>query len=516
MMTALEKNLTRPLIDLIAGLDQSCAVIDVSGLALDSRHVVRGDVFLACKGHLVDGRNFINQAIAAGAVAIVADRDECWPKNTERQGVPIIVVDNLSSQLSAIAGKFFQHPSAVVPVIAVTGTNGKTSCTQLMMQLLNRMHKSCAVMGTLGVSLDGAATTNSDANNLDAVINTTPDAVAVQANLAQWRDALVDAVAMEVSSHGIEQGRVAALQFSLALFTNLSRDHLDYHGSMQAYAQAKASLFQQAGLKKAVLNSDDDFSKTILAAMSDEVEVFSYSIQAASNSSVWVDTISYHREGVSAKLHSPWGQFELNSPLLGAFNLSNVVGVIAALGALGYPLPALMAEIPRLKTVPGRMQRIDADDLAVVVDYAHTPDALEQALKAMRVHTEGKLWCVFGCGGDRDQGKRAQMGEVAQRCADHVVVTSDNPRSESANTIIDDILVAVDSPTLVEEDRAIAIEQVIVRAAPGDSILVAGKGHEDYQQIGDQRLPFSDIKQARLALAKRTAVANSAALESGT
>ena len=494
MMTLLEQEKQQRLGDLIAVDDRDLAAISVSGIALDSRFVKPGNVFLACKGYAVDGRDYIDQAIESGAAVVVADKGGRWIKNTEHRGVAVIVVDALGRQLSAIAGNFFEHPSATLPIIAVTGTNGKTSCTQLMMQLFNRLDKSCAVIGTLGAGVDG---------HLNEGINTTPDAISIQECLAQWRDTAVDVVAMEVSSHGIEQGRVAALQLELALFTNLSRDHLDYHGSMQAYAEAKASLFRQSSLKKAVINYDDAFAAELIQSVDSDVEIVSYSIQSTSMTTVWVDNICYHHEGVSACLYSPWGQFELNSPLLGAFNLSNVVAVISCLGVLGYSLPEVIAEIPSLKTVAGRMQRIAAADLAVVVDYAHTPDALEQALKAMRVHTEGRLWCVFGCGGDRDQGKRPQMGEVAQRYADHVVVTSDNPRSESANTIIDDILVAIDCPSLVEEDRAKAIEQVIINAAPGDSILIAGKGHEDYQQIGDQRLPFSDIKQARLALSKR-------------
>ncbi|MEE8060007.1 MAG: UDP-N-acetylmuramoyl-L-alanyl-D-glutamate--2,6-diaminopimelate ligase [Pseudomonadales bacterium] len=501
MMAAIEQQNIKCLGDLIAADDKNIAAITVADIKLDSRLVCAGDLFLACKGHAVDGRNFIDQAIAAGAAAVVADKDALWPENTELQGVPIIVMENLNLQLSAIAGNFFGQPSTALSVVAVTGTNGKTTCTQLMMQLLNRLHKSCAVIGTLGTGVEG---------DLDVGINTTPDAVSVQAHLAQWCEDQVNTVVMEVSSHGLEQGRVAALQFELALFTNLSRDHLDYHGSMQAYAEAKASLFRQSALQKAVINSDDAFAETLFNIVAADVDIFSYSIQPVANDkrtpAVWVENIAYHSEGVKARLHSPWGQFELNSPLLGAFNLSNVVAVIASLGALGYPVSIVVDEIAGLKTVVGRMERVTsaAAGLCVVVDYAHTPDALLQALQAMRNHTQGQLWCVFGCGGDRDQGKRFQMGAVAQRFADHVVVTSDNPRTESARTIIDEILSGVDCPTLVEEDRARAIEFAIVSAAPGDSVLIAGKGHEDYQLIGAQRFPFSDIKQARLALSKRT------------
>lgn len=498
MLSPTTAKTTRRLDQLIAINNQSMAAIEVSGLQLDSRKVSAGDLFVACKGHAVDGRNYIDEAIAAGAMAVVADKDDIWTEDTVLHGVPVIVLENLASRLSQIAGNFFQHPSSGLAVLAVTGTNGKTSCTQLLMQLLNLLDHSCAVIGTLGAGVDG---------EFDNVSNTTPDAITIQQYLARWRDQQVTTVAMEISSHGLEQGRVSALQFELALFTNLSRDHLDYHGSMQAYAMAKARLFQQPGLKIAVINCDDDFSVELMAMVSAGVELIAYSTagQRQQSVDVWVEDVDYHSEGVSCNLRSPWGQFKLNSPLLGAFNLSNVVAVITCLGALKYSLDDVVAALPGLGTVPGRMQRITPPaDITVVVDYAHTPDALEQALLAMRLHTTGKLWCVFGCGGDRDQGKRQHMGEIAQSHADHVVVTSDNPRSESMRAIIDEILGGVDCPTMVEEDRGMAIDAVIANAKPGDSVLIAGKGHEQYQQVGDQLLPFSDIDHASIALSKRS------------
>ncbi len=500
MMTATELNPQKRLGDLIDIHDQALAAIAVSGIELDSRKISAGDVFLACAGFAVDGRDYIDQAIAAGAVAVLAESGEQWLSHSEYQGVPVIVVENLSQKLSAIAGQFFDNPSSQLPVLAVTGTNGKTSCTQLLMQLLNAMNKSCAVIGTLGTGADG---------ELAAGINTTPDAVAIQKLLAQWLAEDISTVAMEVSSHGLEQGRVQALQFELALFTNLSRDHLDYHGSMQAYAEAKARLFKQPGLKRAVINADDSFSETLLNIINDDVEVIRYSIDAAKDVckriDVWVENIAYHPEGVTAQYHSPWGEFELHSPLLGDFNLSNVVAAVSGLGVMGYSVATVIEGLKSLGTIAGRMEKISAvSDINVVVDYAHTPDALEKALVAIRQHSDADVWCVFGCGGDRDQGKRPQMGEVVQRYADHVVVTSDNPRHEKAEDIINEILGGVDRPSLVEEDRAIAIDFAICNAKAGDCVLLAGKGHEDYQQVGDLRLPFSDIKQARLALAKRS------------
>lgn len=503
MMAATELNNQKPLGELIEVSDQTLAAIQVSGVELDSRQVSAGDVFLACAGFAVDGRDYIDQAIAAGAVAVLAEQNDQWANYSERNGVPVLVVENLSQKISGIAGQFFDHPSKQLPVLAVTGTNGKTSCTQLLMQLLNAMNKSCAVIGTLGTGADGA---------MEAGINTTPSAVAIQKLLATWLAQGISTVAMEVSSHGLEQGRVQALQFELALFTNLSRDHLDYHGSMQAYAEAKARLFKQPGLKRAVINIDDSFSETLLNIIADDVEVIRYSVDAAKDAAkridVWVENISYHPDGVSAQFHSPWGEFELHSPLLGDFNLSNVVAAVSGLGAQGYPVATVIESLKALGTIAGRMEKISATaDINVVVDYAHTPDALEKALVAIRQHSDGDVWCVFGCGGDRDQGKRPQMGEMVQRYADHIVVTSDNPRHEQASDIINEILGGIDCPSLVEEDRAIAIEFAISNAKAGDCVLIAGKGHEDYQQVGDLRIPFSDIKQARLALAERAGVA---------
>lgn len=485
--------------DLIDIADQCSAIIELSGVESDSRKIVAGDLFLAVAGQAVDGRDYIAQAVVNGAVAVLVERGGAWSANSDWQGVPVIAVDNLNARLSEIAGQFYHHPSRELSLIGVTGTNGKTSCTQLYMQLVNLLDKSCGVIGTLGAGVDG---------HLNEGLNTTPDAISVQRVLAEWRDNKLPVAAMEVSSHGLEQGRVAAVQFELALFTNLSRDHLDYHGSMIAYGQAKARLFRQSGLKRAVINVDDQFGCTLVDVVTDAVEVIRYGIErdalTSHSADVWVDSVQFHPRGVKAQLHSPWGTVGINSPLLGAFNLSNLVAVICCLGVQGFSLSSVAAAIPQLTTVPGRMERVVSNaDISVVVDYAHTPDGLEKALLAMRQHTSGNLWCVFGCGGNRDHGKRPLMGALVQRYADHVVVTSDNPRNESAKEIIDEILGGVDRPIMVEEDRATAIRFAISNASVGDCVLIAGKGHEDYQLIGDRKMPFSDIKQARLALVSR-------------
>ncbi len=499
MMAMQHSNRFKTLADLV-GWDRPVSAvlagIPVRGLQLDSRCIGEDDVFIACKGVAQDGRDFIREAVAMGAVAVLAERDEQWPEDRDCDGVPVLVVDQLSHKVSELAAVFYDHPGQQLPVVGVTGTNGKTSCTQLMGQLLHELDQSCGILGTLGVGLYG---------QLQAGINTTPDAISIQRHLADWLQASLAAAAMEVSSHGLEQGRVAAVPFRVAIFTNLSRDHLDYHGTMQAYGEAKLELFQQAGLRVAVINADDEFAETVVAAMPDEVQVLRYSL-SDSSADIYARAIEFSAAAVRAELVSPWGVHSLRSPLLGNFNLANLLAALAALASLGYSLAELCAACNALTPVSGRMEKIAFDsDIEVVVDYAHTPDALANALQALRPHTRGQLWCVFGCGGDRDQGKRPEMGRIAEQLADQVVVTSDNPRSENADTIVNDILIGVAAPALVETDRAKAIAYAISQARPGDSILLAGKGHEDYQQVGEQRLPFSDLQQARLALQQRRA-----------
>jgi UDP-N-acetylmuramoyl-L-alanyl-D-glutamate--2,6-diaminopimelate ligase len=418
--------------------------------------------------------------------------------------VPVIEVDDLSALVGRIASNFYQHPSGKIPIVAITGTNGKTSCSHLLMQLINQVGKRAAVIGTLGCGVDQDFASDVA---VDAV-NTTPDAVSIHRYLDQWQAMGVDVVAMEASSHGLVQKRMDGVQVEVAVFTNLTRDHLDYHGTMQAYAEAKARLFQLPHLKTAVLNIDDPFAQTLESLIADDVRVVRYSAHTASNkepmADVWVESINYSAEGVGGVIHSPWGDYAFSSPLLGEFNLSNLLAVISVMGVMNYSVADIIKAIPTLKTIAGRMEKVSTGlGINVVVDYAHTPDALEQALVAMRLHSGGKLWCVFGCGGDRDQGKRPQMGKIAELFADHVIVTSDNPRHEPADEIIDSILTGISRPSLVESDREKAIAFAIGHAEKGDSILIAGKGHEAFQQYGDTKIPFSDIKQARLALALR-------------
>ena len=483
-------------------LSVELASLVVSGLQLDSRKLVPGDLFIAYPGLHSDGRHYLAQAQAAGAVAALVESENYKPTN--ETPLPVIAIENLAHKVSAIAGRFYADPSASLPLIGITGTNGKTTCTQLLAQLFALLGKPAGVIGTLGYGLLAA-----DANS--TLVNTgltTPDAVSVQRILAELLDDGAAVVAMEVSSHSLDQGRVAGLHFSTAVFTNLTQDHLDYHQTMAAYQQAKAQLFNAPGLQNAIVNSDDLAGRTIITelAASSEVSCYAYS-RSQKEADIYVAELTFGSQGICAQLVTPWGQGELRSALQGEFNLSNLLAVIGAACVEGHALPAVLAAVAQLKSVPGRLEVVDAQALpVVVVDYAHTADALEKALTALRPACQGRLWCVFGCGGDRDQGKRPVMGAIASELADQLVITSDNPRSEDAQAIIDAVLEGVpgDSNKTSEPqafvDRRTAIRFAVSNAAEQDVVLIAGKGHEDYQLIKDQRLPFNDVGEARLAL----------------
>lgn len=506
MMTA-AKLLGKKLGDLLPNVEGKLAAHAVTGLALDSRWVRAGDLFFAYPGERSDGRDFIEQAVNAGAAAICVEANAALSTNEfSSLSVPVVAVPNLRTQVSAIADRYFDCPSAAMAVIGVTGTNGKTSVTQLLGQALRLLGRRCGVIGTLGNSIDGRVSGGG---------LTTPDPIGLQQQLADWRDQQVRYTAMEVSSHGLAQGRVSGVKFRGAVFTNLTRDHLDFHGSMENYGATKAELFAHDGLQFAVINADDNFGRELANLVSTHkpaVKVLGYSCDDGVNehTAIKAHQIEYSLAGVLAKVVTPWGDLNVHSPLLGEFNLSNLLAVIAVLGELNFSATEIEKIIPLLKPIAGRMERIEgAGDIEVVVDYAHTPDALEQALLALRRHCTGKLWCVFGCGGDRDRGKRPLMGEIAARLADCVIVTSDNPRSENPADIISEIIseivadAAKKSAVQIELDRATAIALAVNSAQPGDLILIAGKGHEDYQLIGSERLPFSDMAVARTAMQQR-------------
>lgn len=456
----------------------------VTGIKLDSRQVTNGDLFVAVQGYQSDGRDFIEQAIVAGAHAVLAEADVEEVRN--RQGVPIIAVPQLRNHLSAIAGRFFGHPSHAMKVIGVTGTNGKTSVTHILAQLLAQLGETAGVIGTTGSGLIG---------RLLPEQHTTPDAVAVQQRLATLKAEGATAVAMEVSSHALVQRRVEALQFSAAAATNISRDHLDYHGTMAAYSEAKLRLFTELNPQHAVLNADDATLRGWqLELQAAEVPVQTFSLEAAT--AQWrAAEIEFEDHGTRFTLHTQAQQYAVQSPLLGQFNVYNVLTALSTLATLGYDLVAATRAVAKLQPVPGRMETFFSDGQPLaVVDYAHTPDALQQVLQALRRHCRGQLWCVFGCGGDRDRGKRPQMGRVAAELADRVVVTDDNPRTEDAEHIIADILTGMVRRDHVEvkPGREAAVLATLAAAGPQDVVLLAGKGHEDYQVIGRQRVPYNE------------------------
>ena len=460
-------------------------------LTLDSRNVRGGDLFLAVPGANFDGRDHIADALKRGAAAVAYEVEGA--KVLPITDVPLIPVKGLAAQLSDIAGRFYGDPSRSLNLVGVTGTNGKTSVTQLVAQALDLLGQHCGIVGTLGTGFYGA---------LQSGRHTTPDPIAVQATMTDLKKAGARAVAMEVSSHGLDQGRATALAFDVAVLTNLSRDHLDYHGTMQAYGEAKAKLFAWSDLRCRVINIDDEFGRT-LAAEKRESRLITYSLEDSSAYLYCRDAV-FGDEGVRATLVTPQGQHLLRSSLLGRFNLSNVLAAVGALLGLDYALDEILKVLPQLEGPVGRMQRLGGGAKPlVVVDYAHTPDALEKVLTALRPHAKGRLLCLFGCGGDRDRGKRPLMAEVVERLADGVLVTDDNPRSEVPTQIFDDIrqgFSAVQNVRFVE-GRGQAIAEIIANACADDVIVLAGKGHEDYQEINGQRQAFSDLEEAAKALA---------------
>lgn len=460
-------------------------------LTLDSRNVRGGDLFLAVPGANFDGRDHIADALKRGAAAVAYEVEGA--KVLPITDVPLIPVKGLAAQLSDIAGRFYGDPSRSLNLVGVTGTNGKTSVTQLVAQALDLLGQHCGIVGTLGTGFYGA---------LQSGRHTTPDPIAVQATMTDLKKAGARAVAMEVSSHGLDQGRATALAFDVAVLTNLSRDHLDYHGTMQAYGEAKAKLFAWSDLRCRVLNIDDEFGRT-LAAEKRESRLITYSLEDSS-AYLFCRDAKFGDDGVRATLVTPQGQHLLRSSLLGRFNLSNVLAAVGALLGLDYALDEILKVLPQLEGPVGRMQRLGGGAKPlVVVDYAHTPDALEKVLTALRPHAKGRLLCLFGCGGDRDRGKRPLMAEVVERLADGVLVTDDNPRSEVPTQIFDDIrqgFSAVQSVRFVE-GRGQAIADIIAGASADDVIVLAGKGHEDYQEINGQRQDFSDLEEAAKALA---------------
>ncbi len=472
-------------------LPEAASSVLIRELTLDSRKVRPGDLFLAVPGTQQDGRVHIADAIARGAAAVAYEAEGALPMTAH--SAELVALKGLAGQLSAIAGRFYGEPSRGLHLIGITGTNGKTSVSQLLAQALDLLGERCGIVGTLG---------NGFYNALALGRHTTPDPIGVQATLADMKNAGARAVAMEVSSHGLHQGRVAALAFDVAVFTNLSRDHLDYHGSMQAYGEAKAALFAWSGLRCRVLNLDDAFGRE-LAAAEHPSRLIGYSLENPA-AYLYCRDIRFDEQGVRATLVTPRGEGHLRSSLLGRFNLSNLLAVVGALLGMDYALDEILKLLPQLQGPVGRMQRLGGvKQPLLVVDYAHTPDALEKVLEALRPHVKGRLLCLFGCGGDRDRGKRPLMAAVVERLADGVLVTDDNPRSEAPEQIFNDIRAGFANPEAVQfvHGRGQAIAQLVAAASADDVLVLAGKGHEDYQEIHGERQPFSDLIEAGKALA---------------
>ena len=515
------------------------------GLSLNSKKVHEGYLFLACAGvgnGSQHGIAYAGEAINLGASCIAWEptKDvETMPANCLAQredgsvNVPLIKVEDLHENVGAIASRFYQHPSRSLSVIGVTGTNGKTSTAHFIAQLIHDIEnassttnpvaaKQCAVIGTLGNGFYG---------QLEESTHTTPDAVTLQALIAKYRDEQARTLVMEVSSHALSQGRVNGVEFDCAIFTNLTRDHLDYHGDMKSYADEKLKLFHFSSLKQVIVNQDDSFADVILDSLkadslkkdslkadsiknespasdsavseSKKVSVVRYSKKDKS-ADYYADEINLSSDGISFVLHVKESVFTVKAHIVGDFNIENILASIAALHSQGYDINTLVSSVEKLAVVPGRMEKIIihpelidnamAELPLIVVDYAHTPDALDKGLCALKAHTRGKLICLFGCGGDRDKGKRPMMAKAAQQQADRIIVTSDNPRTESAEQIIEEIISGFNNldNVVIEIDREKAIHTTLQSMTADDVVLIAGKGHEDYQEINGQRFPFSD------------------------
>lgn len=460
----------------------------IGQLVTDSRKVQEGDVFVALKGTQVDGAQYVQQAIEQDACAILIDADSTLEPIKWQQGVPLIPIYQLQQNLGEIAARYYGYPSKKLRIIGVTGTNGKTSCSHFLAQMLNAFGVRCGIIGTLGCGFYG---------DLHETGFTTPDAVTLQSILHQFVKKGAQAVAMEVSSHAIHQGRINGIEFETGIFTNLTQDHLDYHGTMENYAAVKFRYLADFPITNLVINADDAYGAKWLQKLVALKKVFPYSVKQNTKN------IELSLQGVQADVSTEWGNAKITLPVVGDFNLSNALAVINTLCLMGYSINSIAEKMKQLTPVPGRMQTIFAPGFPlVVVDFAHTPDALEKVLQTLRSHSHGKLICVFGCGGDRDQTKRPLMGAMVEKYADIAIITNDNPRHEQPEVIAKAIQSGFAKPDSVqiELDRSKAIKKSIQLATANDCILIAGKGAERYQQIGDEKFPFSDVEQAQMLI----------------
>ncbi len=479
--------------------NHSALELEVTGIKTNSLACQPGDLFVGLPGTRVDGGDFWAGALAAGAIAaIISPAAYAKTQPGSRSESPCVTpVEDVVNACAEIASTFYGRPTQQLKMVGVTGTNGKTTTTHLIEYLLNQNQQRTALLGTLYTRWPGYEKVAS---------HTTPFAVDLQAQLAEAVTAGCQVAVMEVSSHALAQRRVLGCTFDVAVFTNLTQDHLDYHKDMEDYFAAKALLFGGDYLRdRAIVNLDDAYGQRLKAQAGNQVWGYSKTNPAAD---LWADQLTYGSDGIQGTLHTPKGDRPFTAPLVGQFNLENLLAAVGTLLHLGLELDAVVAGLAQFSGVPGRMEQVKispTQDIGVIVDYAHTPDSLESLLKASRPFAQGKLICVFGCGGDRDRTKRPLMGGIAARLADLAIVTSDNPRTEDPESILKDVVAGIPSDVvpLVIGDRAEAIRRAILEAEPGDSVLIAGKGHEDYQILGTEKIHFDDREQARLALGER-------------
>jgi len=475
--------------ELLEGWVDTAPAVRLKGICLDNRSIEPGEAFVAVQGQLGHGLDYAQAAVAAGAVAVIHDGLQPLPQ----LAVPAVMVTGLGDKLGELASRYFGAPSEQMTIAGVTGTNGKTSVAHYLAQSWQRVYANAGMVGTLGYGPVG---------HIQSGERTTPDAIRLQQVLEDCLKAGVERLAMEVSSHALQQHRCQTVQFDAAIFTNLTRDHLDYHGDMAEYAAAKRRLFTDHAPAFAIINHDDELGKKWFGELNGGMQMLSFGLQEGAELRAKVRSMDIN--GMNIRIDGPWGSEDFHTSLLGEFNASNLLATAGTLALLGMPWNRVLHQLEVMQPVPGRMMRLGGElgQPVVVIDYAHTPDALEHALQAARAHLNGQLTCVFGCGGNRDQGKRPQMGRAAEMLADNVFVTSDNPRDESASSIIDDVMAGFESPAraTVEPDRAAAIHRAIANCKPGDIVLVAGKGHETWQEIGGQKIPFSDESTILTAL----------------
>ncbi|MGY8814506.1 MAG: UDP-N-acetylmuramoyl-L-alanyl-D-glutamate--2,6-diaminopimelate ligase [Gammaproteobacteria bacterium] len=503
-MMAMQKVDNRPnLKNLMQGMISQEMITDmpISGLCLDSRKVKVGDIFIALNSDPKNGMNFIKDAINKGAIAVLTGSEQEGVTNS--LSIPIFSIPNIDSKLGLLASRYYNNPSQNLNIIGVTGTNGKTSVTNFLAQLLSDHGKiPVGSIGTLGSGIFG---------NLKSSPNTTPDILTINQLLANFDSHQIKDVVMEVSSHGLEQGRVDNVIFDSAVFTNLSRDHLDFHGDMSLYGAAKRKLFDTPGLKNAVINIDDEFGVDLATNISNQINTIRYGIlesheiRKPDNCDVTAKIIRSELNSITIDISSPWGKGKVSVALSGDFNVYNVLACLSVVCLQGITFDFALEAISKIQGVPGRMEYFGKPSTAnIFIDYSHTPDALLHALETLRSQCKGRLVCVFGCGGDRDIGKRHQMGIIAEQYSDLVILTNDNPRNESPEKIIQDIQSGMKGRVPVEiiVDRSSAIQEAIQASGKDDYVLIAGKGHEMYQEIGLVKHPYSDRQQIRNLLEK--------------